>query len=195
VLYLDLEVEQLPAAKRRKFGGNGQARVLTAADFIEERQKSEADSKVKKPARPKRKAKAKSAAKSGGKEPKPEAKSKREVAPRTAKKAASLAESDDDEAADAPSESDTSSSGGSDADVLAAREAPRKAQLMLDDGTHVVALRCLSILAQSAVTVVQAIALSWSCLSRSAAGPSLRWLRSLRSSSPRCTLSRMPRTL
>ncbi len=76
---MDLEVQQLPASKRREFGGNGCARVLTAADFIEERKMSDADAKTKRSAKPKRKgkAKAKLKAKAKGKEAKAESKVER----------------------------------------------------------------------------------------------------------------------
>ncbi len=138
ILYLDLKVQQLPASRRRKFGGNGCARVLTAADFIDERKKSDADAKTKRSAKPKRKGKAKAKAK--GKEAKADSKVERKSAARRAKKPLSLAEHSEDDVAEqsehsaSEHSSSDSSSGGSDAEELHVRAAPRKTQLMIDDG-------------------------------------------------------------
>lgn len=190
VLYLDSEVQQLQQAKRRKYKGTDQARVLTTADFISERKTADSASgekKEKKAFAAARRAasKADTDASKEGKSAKPDAKQSRRFARRTVKPSPTSA-----------SEDDESSSGGSDSDVLVVRSDSRKSALMIDDGASLcVVLRGVAWrVSLTSLFVLQGTVLSLSSPTRSLAGRLLRSLTSMGDISPPATTVRATRT-
>lgn len=120
ILFMDEKVLALPAPKRRKFAGTGQARVLTEDDFIAI-VAATAASKAKK-------VKEKTAVESEGKSAKAEAPKKR-GRPRK------RAESSDESSADSDSASGSDDDDGDDAPVVVVREGrKRRAFLIIEAG-------------------------------------------------------------